>query len=636
MRVNSRGAEGHRGPRRVSSGLASVGCGLLVLFAAVGCTEDEGESAPPSRSSSFERTDRIFIDNDDDPACFNADGSNNNVGGDLTRSVRQEAGATQRFGPLTAGDTCSTNSKTYAGGYYARTDMPATMGEWCVRYGFAPDCRTTDMGRSDEDLQITYFNAHALPVFRVTLCNNETVTDAQGRPIIDGQTGRGVACVNLNFICPERVAGGLKTDANGQVASGVTLAEARCDPTVDANCKACEAVSVTMHYDIPVGGTEPTIMFGAYRGVEADAPLMDRIDLNFDGVESPFEVIPNICNNCHGGRAYEPTDFANPTVEDVTLDAQLLPINPRFALRDRDVLLNFYDGVAGIDFTRDALMNAAPLTGPLPVRDDGTVDVEGLIVGGATPLRFDLSADMDDAYAINRLILKTNPLPGNRTTLEALDRFTATPTAIPLAHEAADVPLGWQGVPLAFYSLVAEHCTDSCHLALPGELGLQRFDEFIGYRKNTFNDMCRDYSMPQSPEAFNLFWSKSSRVGAASRGDDVERFLRFSTAGWDALETLGDCPIPPLAFGAALGVPEFVSPLVFEKKRAACIIEIAGEKARGTPKLNADNRDGGLIRNCEALCSTVVLTSGFDQSAALNRAACAALRDEHGLVVPAL
>ncbi len=679
----------HRHPCAISLRRCVQSCAALLLSTLLlciaplllaGCQDEvQGVRRPYERGSLFQYSDRVLLDDDSDPRCFDpVDGSNNNLAGLLTRSLRQEIsevdgrvdpadaratlaaignrqpGVPFDDSPLRGGDLCSPVSKLIAGGYYDATGMPPTMGGWCERYGLAPDCQTggleTILAAEDapRDLQVSYFNAHALPVFRITLCNQ--------------QPGPGFACVNLNFVCPERLPGGIRIDESGTPLP-LPVSEALCDP-VDAGCNQCEAVSVTMHYDVPrdaagdpVPGAEPMVIFGAYRGVGPDAPLMDRIDLDFSGVEDPHETIPNICNDCHGGQAYAPLDARSPTLDELDMQAQFLPINPRYALRDKAELFAFLDEGLAFD---EALMRVEPATALQALqtvlgRADGAVEFFGVsgaqradgqrlfdtrLVGDlqvvpGQPARLDISGDLADTRAINRLILTTDPLPGNATVLAAtiadLDRLLDGGEAYPELHRQAELPPDWAaaGVDPADFRLVAEHCTDSCHISLVGEVDFQQFDAFVEYRESTFFDLCRDYAMPQSPESFNLFWSKSDRVGEASRGDDVEALLtRAIGPGWAPLLTAREldveCPIPPLVFGAALAQPEFTSPQVLRGKARACRAELAAEGGAAdieTPRL----------RNCRAICADVVLDSGFEQSAAITGATCDALVTE-GLI----
>lgn len=644
----------------------------LLVPSLTACTDlPTAARLPAERDSLFERTDRVFTDDDDDPRCFDpVDGDNNSIDGQLTRGLRQEIAAADCPGgtdtdaglldcvgqnqqghpfadaPLQGGELCSPISKLVAGGYYAATGTPATMGEWCVRYGLAPDCQTSDLADAltapdgPRDLQVSYFNAHALPVFRITLCNDVE--------------GPGFACVNLNYICPERVPGGIR---QGIGADGIPLRDALCDP-VESDCNACEAVSVTMHYDRPrdldgepIPGTRPIVVFAAYRGVGPDAPLMDRIDLDFSGTEEPHETVPHICNNCHGGVPYAPLDPRAPTLDELDMGSQFLPINPRYALRDKDVLFDYLDGRlpfadalmraasanprAELAAVTDALRAAIAAGEPSPSsfgvdpttrRSDGrqafrTDFVGDLRVIPGQPARLDLSGDLEDTRRINELILAADASPGNATVLGAIDD-NLDAAEYPELHLARELPPDWEraGVAADDYRLVAEHCTDSCHLGLDGEVDFQRFDDFVAYRDTTLFDVCRDYSMPQSPESFNLFWSKSARVGEASRGDDVEALLTLDLGrAWPPLIDAGAlddaCPIPPLVFGAALLQPEFTSPQVLRSKARACRAELAAEGGRA-------DIDAPLLRNCRAICGAAVLDSGFEQSAAITARTC--------------
>lgn len=639
----------------------------IALIALCACNDPLAPLRGPSeRDSLFQRTDRVFTDDDGDPRCVDpSDGSNATLDGLLTRGLRQEVDAADCPGdladcgalldaigqnqiehpfpgaPLRGGALCSPVSKLVAGGYYAALGQPATMGGWCARYGLAPDCQSGDLATAlaaeggPSDLQVSYFNAHALPVSRITLCNQ--------------QAGEGFACVNLNFICPERVPGGIRKDAGG-----LTLAEALCDPGVDGEtCAPCEAVSVTMQYDRPrdadgrpVPGSRPVVGFAAYRGVGPDAPLMDRIDLDFSGVEDPHETVPHICNSCHGGVPYAPLDPRRPTLDELDLGAQFLPINPRYALRDKAELFAFLDD--GLAF-EDALLRDAPLTplvaeieaaivaDPNPssfgvdrarARSDGQPAFRTDLVGGLTvtpgqPARLDLSADLDDTRRINALIRTIDPAPGNDHVLAALDRQFEEGQIVEL-HRADEIPPDWRGaVDADDYRLIGEHCTDSCHLGLDSDVDFSSYDQFVEHRDSTLFDLCRDYAMPQSPESFNLFWSKSSRVGEASRGDDVEALLtrRFGP-DWAPLMAASaldaECPIPPLVFGAALAQPEFTSPQVLRAKARACRAELVAEG--GSAEI-----DVARLRNCRFVCGAEVLGSGFEQSAAITAATCEAL-----------
>lgn len=639
--------------------------GGLVL-GTVACQDiQEFETAPPDRSRPFERTDRLFEDDDDNPVCFNDNGVNNSViiNGkvDLTRNPRQgfkgQRGIDddeivgfpdRRNGPLFGHEECSVGTKNWAGGYYKAAGMPPTMGEWCEAYGLASDCQSSNLnlipeGEDPFDLQISYFNAHALPVFRVTLCNSDKMKRPDGTPVVDPETGAGYACVNLNYACPQRVRPGLLSNAE----EGDEFEDVVCDPfgedLDDPNCAPCEAVSVVMHYDIPPGGDKPVVVFGAYRGVGGEAPLMDRIDLNFSGVEDTFEVIPNVCQSCHGGHPYEPLDIKDPSATDIDLQAQFLPINPRFALKDNQELFDFVDRKIPFE---DAVMDLQPRTPDFDVEVDarGNIDFSKLRLvkkdnGAFEPLRPDISADMEDTLEINRLIRLISPLAANEETLRGLDEsfrdaLESDDVADALAdielHARDEIPDGWRGNPERenFYRLVAEHCNDGCHLALPPPLDFQSFDSFANYRDVIARDMCNDFSMPHSPESFNLFWSKSERVGDDTRlnkdrngdllafGDeegrrgDVELFLEFEDIGWKAIAPDVDkCGIPGLAV-TFLGNVEFASDLTLDKKKEECVKEHTGEIPRG-------------FISCNALCNDVVVeTERFDRAARVNKVIC--------------
>ncbi|MEQ8280749.1 MAG: hypothetical protein RMA76_39360 [Deltaproteobacteria bacterium] len=673
----------------------------LAATATGGCSDPvvvDGADTP--RGNHFSDTDRLFVDFDDDPACKNFDGSNSTVknlvagdfvANDLTRSIRQEAGTRRGFpdaeaGPLFGGDACSPNSKAWAGGYYAAGGVPPTMGEWCDRYGLSADCQNGNFAAHDftqgppRDLNINYFNAHALPVFRVTLCNSLDSVDRTGRKVVDPTTGVGFACVNLNYICPERVSGTESYDDGRPVPGGLfvedtslPLGERRCDPTdpddLAAGCQACEAVSVTMHYDVPPNGTEPAVIFGGYRGTGRQAELMDRIDLDFDGKEEVFETIPNICNSCHGGAAYAPTSVDAPLPLDVALDSQFLPINPRYALRELEPLQNVLKALkeAGGDARAQSvtdvfdasLMRSRPVAEAFDVAANVTIeegstriDIDSLTstvvsapngeaLGDRVPLRADLSADLEDTFEINRLIRLTKTLPVNDETLATLDVFDPLGAAerLQLLHADTEIPAGWSAdeSQRGFYRIIAEHCNDSCHLALKDELGFADFATFTEYRDTTYNELCRDYSMPQSPESFNLFWSKSSRVGRGSRGNDVEQLLAYEADGWPALSNDGECPIPPLALNVVLKAVEFTSPKLFEEKRAACVVEVDAERGLSSPVFDVDDNltapNSGLLQNCAALCSRRIFCGEFEESAKANLQVCDELEAELGVVL---
>lgn len=670
---------------------------LVAVFGlSSGCQELEvlQQEVDVNRGIHFGDSDRLFVDEDGELSCFNTDFlTNNNVTApngqpDLRRSPRQEAGSQRMFGPLPGGDACSQASKAWSGGYYKTTGMPTTMGDWCRRYGFSSDCQTA-IGFVDGDvnqpldLHISYYNSHALPVRRVTVCNNKFSIRREGtenvRVIRDerGFTNVGFACVNLNYACPERVQGGIRPTA--EVGLDRPFEERVCDITDPQfvgdgapNCGVCEAVSVTMHYDFVPGSDKPIVVFAGYRGVTPDAPLMDRIDLDFSGKETVIETIPNICINCHGSKPYEPGDIENPTVEDVSIQAQFLPINPRYALRDFEFneqhlsdLNTLVTNNPNLDVQalyeqyqmRDTPLGTPPGLTLQAIKDLWEADpgagipLTGLVRGseqvGSTaaqvnqPLRLDLTNDLFDAFEINRLIIGIDTLPVNADTMRALERNFAVDrngnASQPLAliHVDDEVPSRWSEA-RDIYPVVAEHCNDSCHLALQEQLQFETFAEFREHRDITLNELCRDYSMPQSPESFNLLWSKSRRVGNGTRGDDLERLLEFSAPGWaplvDELENgLADCPPPPLAI-TFLGAVEFTSPVSFEAKRAECIEEAAAERERG----GAIATSNPFLTTCRAICSNAILgdEQKFNVSRdAFNRPTCAALGSAIGLVV---
>ena len=636
-------------------------------------------------------------DIDGDLRCFNQNAlTNNNLTApngqpDLRRSPRQEAGTQQSFGPLVGGDTCSVASKAWSGGYYKATAMPATMGEWCRRYGFSEDCQTS-LGFEDGDvnrpidLHISYYNSHALPVRRVTVCNNKfSIKRENGQNVRvirdeNGFTNVGFACVNLNYACPERVQGGIRTDIGPdrpfeERVCDITDPEFANDDPANPRCAVCEAVSVTMHYDYVPGSDKPIVVFAGYRGVTPDAPLMDRIDLDFSGDETVKETIPNICVNCHGSDAYAPSDVENPSFEDVDIQAQFLPINPRYALRDLEFNNTLLDDLRAqvADPTIDLqarfegyLMRAAPLGVP-PALDNAQIKalweadpaapipLTGLVRGRETvgstaitvgqPLRLDITSDLFDTFEINKLIVGIDSLPVNIETLQSLETaFAVDRNGVPLSntetikliHVGSEIPADWQAARV-IYPVIAEHCNDSCHLALPEKLQFDSFEDFTLHRETTLNEMCRDYSMPQSPESFNLMWSKSSRVGIGSRGNDVEQILTFAGPGWEPLVNdlpngLADCPPPPLAVNF-LGAIEFTSPVTFESKLQSCVKEIEMVRTSSTP--GAIDTNNPFLPSCKAVCTTAILDDkqAFNISRdAHNRPACAQLAQEQGLV----
>lgn len=682
--------------RRVSMRIVLALCFALGL-GAMACNEErEFEGDLPDRSAHFERLDRIFEDEDVDPVCFNENGANFAlfVGGqpDLTRSPRQGFDGQDRVslrgfpdaedGPLFGHDKCSVNSKNWSGGYYKRIGAPQEMGDWCVKYGLRYDCQATDMTRSEKDLHISYFNGHALPVRRVTICNNETSVDEDGDPIIRTVNGRGkfadqeftgvgLACVNLNYICPQRVSPGVRVSIANDPDR--TIEDKSCDPfgddLDDPDCAACEAVSVAMQYDFPVGGDRPVVGFIGYRGVGAEAKLMDRIDLDFSGVEDVYETIPNICQNCHGAEPYEPLDPTNPTAEEVDILAQMVPLNPRFAMRDFEQLFEFLEGDRTFE---DALMPLEGVTDPAEAQAfiDGDLELKDI----TSSTRADISGDLIDTLEIDKLILsmgdgaqKVDGLgnigggntDSNAATLKALaDVFEDAIGDDELNdvefHLDREIPDGWVGSQDRedFYRLVAEHCNDSCHLALPGPLAFETYDQFIQYRDTIARDMCNDFSMPHSPESFNLFWTKAEGIGSFSRGDDVEKFLTYEDENWKAISPdPSDCGLPPLALGAATGQVELTSKLVFEKKKASCLVEIVTERTNqgldDDEVLNLDEVMGrgdddnasGLLRNCDFICGPAVLPADadaqrYDTAARFNKAQCNEISEQFNLEIP--
>lgn len=636
-------------------------------------------------------------------------GINNSLLLDLTRSPRQGiegrdnlVGFPDSEGPLFGSKECSPATKTWAGGYYKRASMPRRMGKWCEKYGLEEDCQAgLGAKNGDPDLQISYFNAHALPVFRITLCNDKDFVknNVPGNGEFADQEfdGVGFACVNLNYICPERVApgvitlGALQKVVEAETGQSFNLNNAEdkvaffravnqlelgvkddrvqdavnspdedfqliCDnPEADANCQRCEAVSVTMHYDFPrPDDPKPIVVFGAYRGVGESAELMDRIDLNFSGKEEPFETIPNICNSCHGGDPYEPLDPANPDFNDIDMQTQFLPINFRFALEDAQELNDFLNHK--IEFDRALMTDFARA----PEEEDRKYFFKPN--GEAAPLRLDTSSDLEDTDGINALIAVIDPLAYNGFTAEALnDTFTprvgdADELNKVELHDDDEIPRGWQGKRERenMYRIVAEHCNDGCHLALPPPLDFQSFEDFAQYRSQILNGLCRDYSMPHSPEAFNLFWSRSERITndkednprlnkgadgalvdfderdeADEREDlrgDVELFLEYEDDGWEPLTNevgtdFGQCRVPPAAstFNALFEITNF---LVLDKKREECIKELTD----GSPE------PGRL--SCVEMCRGLLFNEDkfvFTESADVNAVVCDNLAEAAGL-----
>ncbi len=575
-------------------------------------------------------------------------GTSNSLLGDLTQTPRQGIEGRDDLigfpdeddGPLFGSKECSPATKLWAGGYYKATKMPPTMGEWCEKYGFEANCQNGNIRANDgKDLKISYFNAHALPVFRITLCNNDDFVREE-----KGFKGVGFGCVNLNYICEERVKPGVIADATLEQITGETKGSANfreavnalelglndtievngdpvsviCDnPEQDVNCNRCEAVSVTMHYDfVNNSDPRPTVVFGAYRGVDNTAPLMDRIDLSFNGIEEPFEVIPNICNSCHAGHPYEPKDPANPSFEDYNIQSQFLPINYRFALQDAAELKAFLDNK--LIFNQSVMTDA-----PRAERPD---DVRLFIKDNNTPAPFfvDASGDLEDSEKINKFITDIDPLAYTGFATDGLNKsFGAFVNdaigndeldAIEL-HDDDEIPDGWKQGKSGkdgenFYRIVGEHCNDGCHIALPPPLDFQSFDNFKEYRETILRDLCQDYSMPHSPEAFFLFWSRSERVTKdpednirlnknkdyelvdfADRKDeledgnmrgDVELFLEFEGPGWEPLindleDGLDSCDIPPMAT-TFIRTAEITNFAAIAGKRDKCIEELKGER----------------------------------------------------------
>ena len=203
---------------------------------------------------------------------------------------------------------------------------------------------------------------------------------------------------------------------------------------------------------------------------------------------------------------------------------------------------------------------------------------------------------------------------------------------------------------------------------MPPPLDFQSFDQFAKYRDTIAADLCKDYSMPHSPEAFNLFWSRSERATgkkednprlnkndnyelvpfderdeaserAALRGD-VELFLTFEDVGWAPLTQefgtdFAGCPVPPATTNFVGNVFEITSPLVIARKREACIQEKLGNAPAGRFEPDSDvakeviqARGGALpgALKCVEMCGDALTGDAsafpFDASTDVNKRVC--------------
>jgi hypothetical protein len=241
----------------------------------------------------------------------------------------------------------------------------------------------------------------------------------------------------------------------------------------DAAENRSPAATVAMEFTALAGVPEPVVKFFVFA---PDRKL--TLSANLDGNGEKY--VPNLCQNCHGGKPYDPTNVASPTPAEVSL--RYSATSPGASFREFDLGSFHYPG------------------GKTNIPTDPTL--------------------LDAFKRLNEFVEKTKPSPA---ISELIKGWYAKPN---VPFDADFVPTGWQTThPALYLNVVAKSCR-TCHVALKGNIEWKTYEE-LQLKYNKVQDLvCEGNSrpMPHAKVTYNNFWSSASPAFLAS----------FTAANWIA------------------------------------------------------------------------------------------------------
>jgi hypothetical protein len=240
--------------------------------------------------------------------------------------------------------------------------------------------------------------------------------------------------------------------------------------------------TVAMEFTALAGVTGPVVKFFVFG---PDRKLL--LSANLDGNGEKY--VPNLCQNCHGGKRYDPADVTRPTAIEASLRYTATSLGASF--REFDIGSFRYPS------------------------------------GTATDPRTNVPTDptlLDAFKRLNEFVEKSQPAPA---ISELIKGWYAKPN---IPFDADFFPIGWQTHSDLYLNVVAKSCR-TCHVALRGNIEWKTYQELKD--ANDFGDVqdlvcgANRRPMPHAKITYNNFWSSPSPAFLAS----------FSATDWPALGT---------------------------------------------------------------------------------------------------